>query len=173
MSNEQPLLAKRLQEHFAPEDIEWKVQSCGFTKDGKPWAMVLAYITNRAIQARLDDTVGPLGWENEFTVNTDGAITCRLSIYSTTLQEWVSKEDAADPTDIEAIKGGRSSAMKRAGTQWGIGRYLYKLETNFAECQLERPKDKKGVHQGKDKTGRKFYWKEPQLPEWALPGGKA
>ncbi|ELN7608627.1 recombinase, partial [Salmonella enterica] len=40
---------------FNPEDIEWRIQQSGKTRDGKVWAMVLAYVTNRAIMKRLDD----------------------------------------------------------------------------------------------------------------------
>ena len=39
---------KDLNEPFPVEDIEWRIQQSG-DKNGKPWAMVLAYVTNRAI----------------------------------------------------------------------------------------------------------------------------
>ncbi|MDI8954255.1 hypothetical protein MJO10_29205, partial [Salmonella enterica subsp. enterica serovar Anatum] len=39
----------QLDEPFAAEDIEWRIQQSGKTRDGKVWAMVLAYVTNRAI----------------------------------------------------------------------------------------------------------------------------
>ena len=47
--------------------------------------------------------------------------------------EWITKYDVSDPTQIEPVKGGFSGAMKRAGAQWGIGRYLYQLQETFAE----------------------------------------
>lgn len=46
---------------FNPEDIEWRIQQSGKTRDGKVWAMVLAYVTNRAIMKRLDDVCGKAG----------------------------------------------------------------------------------------------------------------
>ena len=52
MSNEHEL--DRLRDPFAPGDIEWRVQTAG-EKNGKPWARVLAYVTNRAIMDRLDE----------------------------------------------------------------------------------------------------------------------
>ena len=55
----------RLSEPFHEKDIEWLVQQAG-EKNGKQWAMVLAYVTNRAIQQRLDDVVGCENWKNEF-----------------------------------------------------------------------------------------------------------
>ena len=39
----------KFDEPFSPEDIEWRIQQSGKTRDGKVWAMVLAYVTNRAI----------------------------------------------------------------------------------------------------------------------------
>lgn len=161
---------KKLSAFFAPKDIEWRAQQVGFTKDGKPWAMVLAYITNRAIMARLDEVVGPMNWCNEFRVDSDNAISCGISIYDAEKNRWVTKWDAAEATDIEAIKGGRSSAMKRAGVQWGIGRYLYQLDTTFAECRIERPsaQEKHEWTQAKSE-GKVLYWRTPSLPAWCTP----
>lgn len=157
-------LAKQLQAVFPPEDIEWRVQQAGFTNQGKPWAMVLAYVTNRAIQSRLDDVFGPDGWGNEFKEGPQGGVICGITANG------VTKWDGAENTDIEGVKGGLSGSMKRAGAQWGIGRYLYKLETCFAECTTERPRDRSGWHeQYNKKENKKFYWKTPILPEWALP----
>ncbi|QSD74708.1 hypothetical protein C7X22_007880 [Salmonella enterica subsp. enterica serovar Infantis] len=42
----------QLDEPFAAEDIEWRIQQSGKTRDGKVWALVLAYVTNRAIMKR-------------------------------------------------------------------------------------------------------------------------
>ncbi len=56
----------KFDEPFSPEDIEWRIQQSGKTRDGKVWAMVLAYVTNRAIMKRLDDVCGKAGWRNEY-----------------------------------------------------------------------------------------------------------
>jgi hypothetical protein len=158
-----------LSNHFDPVDIEWRTQQCGW-KDGKPWAMVLAYITNRAIMDRLDEVCTPFGWQNEFRIDSDGAIMCGISIHSE--NGWITKWDGADATDIEAIKGGRSNAMKRAGVQWGIGRYLYNLDVTFAEISMDwPPKEEKPLwtkHYDK-KEKKAFFWKKPNLPTWAQP----
>ena len=42
----------KFDEPFSPEDIEWRIQQSGKTRDGKVWAMVLAYVTNRAPKRR-------------------------------------------------------------------------------------------------------------------------
>ena len=79
--------------------------------------------------------------------------------------EWVCKWDGADETDIEKIKGGLSGAMKRAGVQWGIGRYLYNLDATWAVI------GDKGQFSAKTKDGTWFKWSPPALPLWALPTG--
>ena len=64
---------------FPEEDIEWRVQSAG-QKDGKVWARVLAYVTNRAIMNRLDEVCGINGWKNELIEISKGSFICGLSI---------------------------------------------------------------------------------------------
>ena len=51
-------LLNNLRIPFPEEDIEWRIQQSGLS-NGMPWALVLAYVTNRAIMDRLDDVVGP------------------------------------------------------------------------------------------------------------------
>ena len=51
----------KLQEPFKESEIEWRVGST--TKD-KTKGLALAYVTNRAIQNRLDDVFGIFGWKN-------------------------------------------------------------------------------------------------------------
>lgn len=162
----------KLAEPFKAEGIEWRVQQSGIAKSGKPYAMVLAYLTNRAIMQRLDDVCGIGNWKNEFNKAPDGGIMAGISIRVERKDgdaEWVTKYDGASNTDIEAVKGGLSSAMKRAAVQWGMGRYLYKMETTFVNL-----KDKDGKYRIKIKgdNGAKDYygtWDAPALPAWAIP----
>lgn len=152
---------EELKKPFPEKDIEWRLQTCG-EKNGKFWGMCLAYVTNRAIQNRLDEVVGAENWKNEFKQGPDGGILCGLSIKCG--DEWVTKWDGAENTQIEAVKGGLSGAMKRAAsTGWGIGRYLYNLEEGWAEIT------ENGRFSGKTKEGKWFKWNPPKLPAWALP----
>lgn len=154
----------KLDEPFAPEDIEWRIQQSGKTSQGKVWAMVLAYVTNRAIMKRLDDVCGKSGWRNEYRdIPNNGGVECGLSIKVD--GEWVTKWDAAENTQVEAVKGGRSGAMKRAAVQWGIGRYLYNLEEGFAQTSVEK---QQGWKRAKLKDGTNFFWMPPALPLWAI-----
>lgn len=161
-------IMEKLREPFPPEQIEWRVQSCGVA-NGNPWVRVLAYVQARAIQERLDEVFGWDNWYDEYRhTNTD--CICRLSVnYGGKL---VYKENGASNTDIEAFKGGISGAFKRvAASGYGIGRYLYNLEEGFAECTLTKPANMNGWNKAKAKDKTLIYWKIPTLPAWALPKG--
>lgn len=157
-----------LQEPFEPDDIVWRVQSCG-VNNGKAWVIAIPYITNRAIQHRLDEVFGWSNWRNEFKPVQDGYL-CGISVKVGT--EWITKWDGAETTDIEKLKGGLSGSMKRAAVQFGIGRYLYNLESYFAVCSLVDYRSQcEHNHAAKKIDGTVYHidWQDPELPEWALP----
>lgn len=155
---------RALQDFFDADEIEWRLQQAG-DKNGRVWAICVPYVTNRAIMQRLDDTVGPGNWRNEFKPGPGGGVLCGISVRVD--GEWVTKWDGAENTDIEGVKGGLSGAMKRAAVQWGVGRYLYALEESFANVS------ENGKLRGKTKDGKSFKWDPPQLPAWALPKKKS
>ena len=144
----------KLQAPFKESEYEWRVQSESKAGDK---VCVLCYVQARAIMNRLDDTVGPFGWSVEYAKGPEGGVVCRLSVKSPE-GEWVTKEDAAPNTDIEAVKGGISAALKRAGNVWGVGRVLYNLESHWVNLTASR-----GGHYHKGK-----FWDEPKLPDWAV-----
>ena len=171
--NEVKRIEAALQAPFPASDIEWRAQQAGVSASGKPWARVLAYVTNRAIQSRLDEVFGVDGWQNLIREWRDKSTVC--GIMARFGNDWITKWDGADETDIEATKGGISDAMKRAAVQFGIGRYLYKLEATFADCTFERQSGPEW-HPAKYDKDKFLYWKTPNLPAWALPkqnGGQA
>lgn len=162
----------QLKAPFPKDDVSWRVSHAGTGSRGV-WCKVFAYITNRAIQQRLDDVCGPDNWRNEppkmIDVNGKTAFACGLSIFDGS--QWITKWDVADPTGIEPAKGGWSGAMKRAGAQWGIGRYLYHLDEAYVEVSDRDPgsKDWNKAKLSPKEGGAVYYWKTPQLPAWALP----
>jgi hypothetical protein len=155
----------RLTEKFPEDNLEWRIAQAGL-KNGKPWAKVLAYIDNRAIMNRLDDVCGPENWKNEFQKAPEGGVLCGLSIRAK--DEWVTKWDGAENTKVESVKGGLSDAMKRAGYQWGIGRYLYNITESWAIFDNE-----KGQYIVKivdsNKEDHWFKWNPPRLGPEFLP----
>lgn len=157
---------EELKKPFNPWDIEWRVQRSGFSS-GKPWLQVVPYLTNRAIQDRLDLVCGVQNWKNNFQPGPDGGVLCGISINIAGVG-WVEKFDGAENTNIEPVKGGLSGAMKRSCVEWGIGRYLYGIEVSFGIID-----NKKGRYRDKVKSGseEKFVrWNPPELPAWAMPG---
>lgn len=168
-----PIDLSRLSEPFPADDIEWRVSRSGTGSRGI-FCMVLAYITARAIQQRLDEVCGPERWQvtepRIIAVNGNSAFAVGISILIDS--DWITKWDVADPTNIEPAKGGFSGAMKRAGAQWGIGRYLYRLDETFAETAETKMEGSRDWNYAKLKTGEVFYWQTPTLPHWALPKEK-
>lgn len=142
----QDAMLRQLKEPFDPKFIKWRVGQ--LTKD-KTKASALAYLDAREVYKRLDDVCGVGGWQDKLIELKEG-FTCELSILIDDV--WITKSDSADYTDIEAIKGGASSALKRAAAVWGIGRYLYYLPRVWVE--VDEYKQLKSI---------------PELPEWAIP----
>jgi len=153
----------KLKAPFEEKYIEWRVQQSGFSND-RPWAMVLAYVDARAVMNRLDDVLGIDKWYDEYEHKNNGvmcSLGCKIE------NTWIIKQDGSPETAVEAFKGGISKAFVRTAVKFGVGRYLYDLEANFADCSLEK---KAGYRKGYDtKTKKSFYWKPPLLPSWALP----
>jgi len=166
MQQETKRTAQLLAAPFDPFDIEWRIQQAG-DKNGRKWAIVLAYVNNRAIMERLDEVFGIGGWQNEYQPCADGSIICGLKCKVG--DEWITKFDGADKTSIEATKGGLSNAMKRAGVQWGIGRYLYRLESTFVTLEAGESDNPDNIPAYVKDLGGRHYFKRPKLPDFAMP----
>lgn len=114
---------QKLSAPFLSDKVSWRVGSV--TKDKKK-AMALAYIDARDVMQRLDDAVGPANWQRSYT-HAEKKTICAIGIRLD--GEWVWKSDGAGDSDIEAEKGAISDAFKRAAVNWGIGRYLYDVQS--------------------------------------------
>lgn len=177
MSEVNKEILKKLADKFDPQDLEWRVQQAGIGGGGKPWAMVIPYITNRAIQQRLDDVVGAGNWKDEYKSSPcNTGYLCGISIKVN--EEWVTKWDGSvfeGNGGIDAVKSTCSTSEKRTGVKWGIGRYLYQLEVTFANCTIvdNRSATPAGWNfQQSPKSAKVAYkmaWQNPTPPDWALP----
>ena len=151
MAKDAKTIREELARPFAPEDLEWRIQ---VTSKDKTSGLAIPYVTNRAIQDRLDEVVGPENWYNDYKPwhgnGKKDAQICGISIYFEG-KGFITKWDGAEDSDIEPIKGGLSDSMKRAAVQWGIGRVLYKMTkplwvkieqkgSSYVICDTERPK---------------------------------
>lgn len=151
---------KKLEDPFPEKDIEWRVMRGGLKKNGEPWAMVVPYVTNRAIMERLDQVCGKENWKNSFSASPDNlGVICGISV-NCEGTGWITKWDGAQSedkdADVDPTKTVISNAMKRAAVQWGIGRYLYELEGVFATF------DESGTHTAKIQ-GQTYHWITPSL----------
>ena len=119
---------------FSSSDIEWRVSAANAEKTK---GLAVPYVTNRAIQNRLDDTVGIDGWYNDFRPWKNGsAQLCGISIFFPQLEQCLTKWDGADDSEFESVKGGLSDSMKRAAVEWSIGRYLYGMTQVWVTVQI-------------------------------------
>lgn len=109
---------KDLQKPLPIENIDFRIQSI----NNGGYATILAYKDARVDMQRLDEVCTPLGWKREHSRDNKN---CTVSIYSSDLNQWISKEDTGTESNTEQEKGLASDSFKRACFNWGIGRELY------------------------------------------------
>ena len=131
MTNEEIVAA--LEKPFKVKDLQFRVGS----RNGKKTSCIpLAYIDTRAVMDRLNEVFGMFNW---YSINTElskgGLLT---TLWVRIGDEWFTKQDGSDYTDIESIKGGISGGLKRAAAQFGIGKYLYDIPTVWVELKDEK-----------------------------------
>lgn len=122
------------------EEIEVRVGTCN-----DKGVSLLLYKDARCDARILDETVGPENWQCRF-YEQKGTLFCSLGILCpfADVAEWVFKDDAGSPSNMEAAKGEASDAFKRAAFKWGIGRELYTAPFIWV------PKDKCNIKQGRN-----------------------
>jgi hypothetical protein len=130
-------MLEQLSAPFPPDAISWRVGSV--SKD-KTKAQALAYIDGRDVMRRLDEVCGPGGWQATYIPMPNNTMCCSIGIKVD--GEWVWKANGAGNTDIEGEKGGYSDAFKRAAVLWGIGRYLYDIESPWVRIDEWKKIDK-------------------------------
>ncbi len=98
-------------------------------------ALALAYVDARSIQDRLDRVLGVTGWQDEYECLPDGSVVCRLRLRIG--DEWITKMDVGGPSEQpdegDRRKAAFSDALKRAAVKFGIGRYLYRLPSQWVD----------------------------------------
>lgn len=120
-----------LKKPFPPDRISWRV---GSTTQDKTKGMALAYIDARDVQDRLDEVCGG-DWQCRYP-HANTKTVCEIGIKID--GEWVWRADGAGDSDIEAEKGALSDAFKRAAVRWGVGRYLYDLDSPWVALENKR-----------------------------------
>lgn len=146
---------KALAAPFPPEEISWRL---GSVSKEKMRGMALAYLDARNVMDRLDAVCGPDGWQATYP-HANSKTVCSIGLWCGSERGWVYKANGAGDSDIEAEKGAMSDAYKRAGVLWGIGRYLYMLETPWVEIEDDgrgKFRIKKGAYKELDMILRRF-----------------
>jgi Rad52/22 family double-strand break repair protein len=115
---------------FDPREVKFKPQSVKGTR-----ALALAYIDCRVIQDRLDEVLGVENWQDDYTLLPDNSVVCRLRLRIG--DKWVSKMDVGSPSEQpdggDRLKAAFSDALKRAAVKFGIGRYIYRLKSEWCD----------------------------------------
>lgn len=126
---------------FEPSEIDWRIGATNEKKEGNrvvtkaTKGLALAYMDARAVMNRLDKVCGPDGWQCRYPIISEGKTVCEIGIYVPGPAVWLWKSDGAGDSDIEGAKGALSAAFKRAAGRWGIGRYLYALDSPWVAIE--------------------------------------
>jgi hypothetical protein len=143
-------LTQRLAEPFEPTEVRFKPAVVTGNR-----ALALAYVDARVIQDRLDDVLGVTGWQDDYECLPDGSVVCRLRLRMG--EEWITKVDVGGPSEQpdggDRMKAAFSDALKRAAVKFGVGRYLYRLPSQWIDYDAKR---------------RQFL-QTPTVPAWARP----
>jgi len=135
---------KQLAQPFPGNQVKWRV---GATTGDKKKGLALAYIDARAVMDRLDEACGPENWQSKIEVHGERVL-CSIGINikagdgMAEAPEWVWKTDGAGATEVEGDKGGISDAIKRAAVHWGVGRYLYSMDSPWVVLDKYKKIDK-------------------------------
>lgn len=148
-------ILKQLAAPFDPHVVSWRVTN---TNREKTKGQAACYIDARDVQRRLDQVMG-LNWSSELGTQ-GGLVTCRIGLYID--GQWIYRQDgtaavrekapqAEQSTKEEqeremSLKGAASDALKRAAVQWGIGRYLYSIDSPWVQIDQYR-RIEKSEHQ--------------------------
>jgi len=154
-------------EPFPSESVDWRVGSMDKEKlEGK----ALAYVDARTVMDRLDSICGPDNWACNYSPGCGPSIVCNLGIRMPN-GEWVWKADGAGATDVEGEKGMLSDALKRAAVRWGVGRYLYELDSPWVAL---KPKGRSFVIPDSErKKLDELHEQAAQKVGWGGPSGVA
>jgi len=166
--NEQSVMT-RLTKPFRTEEVKWRATMSGLNQEGKPWCRVAPYLDARTLQDRLDDVLGAENWSASYRQSPGQGILCTLRVRIN--GEWIEKCDAASMTEVEPVKGGISSAYRRACCALGLGRYLYKVGDVYGVV-TERGQYKGSAKDKTNNTWVNFRWNPPKLDADTAPEQK-
>src|SRR5205085_5952168 len=144
------VVARALAAPFDETEVKFKPQAVKGNR-----ALALAYVDVRAIMDRLDNVLGVENWQDHYQLLPDNSVMCRLRLRIG--DRWITKTDVGGPSEQpdggDRLKAAFSDALKRAAVKFGIGRYLYRLPSQWLDYDPQK----------------RQFTRTPTLPEWALP----
>jgi hypothetical protein len=130
-----PSLTRALAAPFEPPEVRFKPAVVSGNR-----ALALPYVDARVIQDRLDDVLGVEGWQDDYECLPDGSVVCRLRLRLG--DEWITKVDVGGPSEQpdggDRLKAAFSDALKRAAVKFGIGRYLYRVPSQWVDYDPQK-----------------------------------
>jgi len=110
-----------LRQPFAPAEVRFKVQRVLGENKG---ATIVSYIDARSVIERLE-AAAPADWQDSY-LEVQGGVLCRLTLGQVARCDvgW-----AADRSTDAGFKGCYSDAFKRAAVKFGVGLFLYAMDT--------------------------------------------
>ena len=112
---------------------KWRI---GQVYKARKKASCLAYIDARDVMDLLDFVVGADNWQDDYKMAGDNT----MSGIGINVNGWVWKWDTGTSGNFEAEKSIISDSFKRAGVKWGIGRFLYDMEQEWVNVNVEGDK---------------------------------
>lgn len=131
---------------------------------------LLLFKDSRCDMRILDETFGAENWQNRF-YECKGTLFCEVSFLVNRgdgLAEWVSKANAGSPSNMEAVKGEASDALKRACFTLGIGRELYTAPRIFVYA--DKVRDLKQGKNGKMQCYDMFHVEKVRIEDGQITG---
>ncbi len=120
---------------FAPEEVRFKAQAVKGNR-----CLAVSYVDARVVMDRLDDVLGIDGWQDSYTVLPGGEV--QVHLQARLAGAWVYHEDVGaeseQPDDGDKCKAAFSDALKRVAVKLGVGRYLYRLGSQWVDYDPQK-----------------------------------
>lgn len=135
METNKEYLARLLPLLKKPIPSQWRVQS--FSKK-KAQATVMSYIDQRDLMDVLDEYC-EYGWQKKYE-EVSGNLFCYIGINMPDgTVHW--RSDCGVESQADKEKGQASDAAKRAGVNWGVGRFLYEMGVEYVTASAIKTND--------------------------------
>jgi hypothetical protein len=103
--------------------------------------LLLLYKDARVDMDMLDEEFGSMNWKRSHK-EVAGNLFCIIEVRDKETGEWIAREDVGVESTMEKEKGEASDAFKRASTNWGVGRELYRVPQIWVTIKKDEVNDK-------------------------------